>query len=106
MSGYAFTPLAKADIFDIWSYIAEKNEDAALSVEQAIYDACAFLAEGPLRGHSRPDLTTRPVRFWTLTRYPNYTVVYRPETVRFKLSPSCMGKEISDVFLKGAGKCH
>ena len=67
MSGYAFTPLAKADIFDIWSYIAEENEDAALSVEQAIYDACDFLAEGPLRGHSRPDLTTRPVRFWTLT---------------------------------------
>ena len=31
-------------------------------------------AESPLRGHSRPDLTTRPVRFWTLTRYPNCAV--------------------------------
>ena len=80
MSGYALTPLAKADIFDIWSYIAEHNEDAASRVEQAIYDACGFLADGSLRGHSRPDLTTRPMRFWTLTRYPNYTVVYRPDT--------------------------
>jgi hypothetical protein len=36
-------------------------------VEQAIYDACALMAEAPLRGHSRPDLTSRPLRFWTLT---------------------------------------
>ena len=75
MSGYALTPLAKADIFDIWSYIAEDSQDAAGRVEQAIYDACAFLAEGPLRGHSRPDLTTRPLRFWTLTRSKNQVFI-------------------------------
>ena len=79
MSIYALTPLAKADIFDIWSYIADDSEETANRVEQAIYDACAFVAEAPMRGHSRPDLTSRPLRFWTLTRYPNYTVVYRPE---------------------------
>jgi len=79
MSAYALTPLAKADIFEIWSYIADNSEDAANRVEQAIYDACAFVAEAPMRGHSRSDLTTRSLRFWTLTRYPNYTVVYRPE---------------------------
>jgi antitoxin ParD1/3/4 len=70
MSVYALTPLAKADIFDIWSYIAGDNQDAADRVEQAIYDACAFVAQAPMRGRSRPDLTTRPLRFWTLTRYP------------------------------------
>jgi antitoxin ParD1/3/4 len=75
MSAYALTPLAKADIFKIWSYIADDNVDAADRVEQAIYDACAVMAEGPLRGHFRPDLTSRPRRFWTLTRYPNYAVV-------------------------------
>jgi antitoxin ParD1/3/4 len=104
MSGYALTPLAKADIFDIWSYIAEDNQDAADSVEQAIYDACAFLAAGPLRGHRRPDLTTRPVRFWTLSRYPNYSVVTGPKPFRFKLSPCCMGKEISSTFLSSGLK--
>ena len=52
---YVLTPLAKADIFDIWSYIADDNEDAADRVEQAIYDACAFVAEAPIRGHSRLD---------------------------------------------------
>jgi antitoxin ParD1/3/4 len=92
MSGYALTPLAKADIFDIWSYIAGDSQDAADRVEQAIYDACAFLTDGPLRGHSRPDLTTRPVRFWTLTRYPNYTIVYRPETAPLQIIAVLHGK--------------
>ena len=61
MSVYVLTPLAKADIFDIWSYIADDSEGAADRVERAIYDACAFLAEAPMRGHTRPDLQT--IRF-------------------------------------------
>src|SRR5580698_9194862 len=92
MTGYALTPLAKADIFHIWSYIADDNEDAADRVEQAIYAACAFVAEAPLRGHSRPGLTTRPLRFWTLTRYPNYSVVYRPETAPIEIVAIIHGK--------------
>jgi plasmid stabilization system protein ParE len=93
MSGYALTPLAQADILDIWRYIAEDREDAADRVEEAIYDACALVARAPMRGHSRPALTSRSLRFWTLTRYPNYTVVYRPETAPFRLSPFSTGKE-------------
>lgn len=92
MSAYALTPLAKADIFHIWSYIANDSEDVADCVEQAIYDACAFVAEAPRRGHSRPDLTTRSLRFWTLTRYPNYTVVYRPETAPLQVVAVLHGK--------------
>jgi plasmid stabilization system protein ParE len=48
MSSFALTPLAKADIFQIWIYISEDSEEAANRVERAIYDACAFVAEGPL----------------------------------------------------------
>ena len=33
MSAYVLTPLAKADIFEIWTYIAENNETAAGRVE-------------------------------------------------------------------------
>jgi plasmid stabilization system protein ParE len=47
MSAYVLKPLAKADIFNIWCYIADDNEDAASHVEQAIYDACTFVAEVP-----------------------------------------------------------
>lgn len=63
MSTYVLTPLAKADIFAIWLYIAERNENAADRVEQAIFDACVFVAESPLRGHSRTDLTARKTPF-------------------------------------------
>jgi plasmid stabilization system protein ParE len=80
MSAYSLTPLAKEDIFEIWSFIASDSPEIADRVEQAIYDVCALVADAPMRGHSRSDLTNRPLRFWTLTRYPNYTVVYRPET--------------------------
>ncbi len=92
MSDYVLTPLAKADVFAIWSYIAADSEDAANSVEQAIYDACAFVAEAPMRGHPRPDLTARSLGFWTLTRYPNYTVVYRPKTAPLQVVAVLHGK--------------
>jgi len=26
-------------------------------------------------------VTTLPVRFWTITKFPNYVIVYRPETI-------------------------
>lgn len=92
MTGYVLTPVAKADIFDIWSYIAEDSESAAARVEQAVYDACAFLAEGPMRGHTRADLTAHPLRFWTLQRYPNYTLVYRPDTAPLQIVAVLHGK--------------
>ena len=80
MSSYKLTPLATADIFEIWSYIAEDSEEAAERIEKSIYAACAFVANSPLCGHRRPDLTSRGLRFWTLTRYPSWTLVYRPDT--------------------------
>ena len=93
MRAYSLTLLAKADLFDVWSYIAADSVEAAERVEQAIYDACAFVAEAPMRGHTRRDLTSRPVRFWTLVRYPNYTIAYRPTRRHFRSSPSCTGKK-------------
>jgi plasmid stabilization system protein ParE len=61
-------------------YIAKDSERAANRVEFAIYEACDLVAEDPRRGHIRRDLTARPVRFWTLTRYSNYAIVYGPRT--------------------------
>lgn len=56
----------RVDILDIWSYIADASENAADPVGQ-IYDACAFVAEAPMRGHSRPDLNLS-LHYWTLGR--------------------------------------
>jgi plasmid stabilization system protein ParE len=92
MSRYALTPLAKADIFESWSYIADDSEETADRIERAIYDACAFVAEAPMRGHSRSDLTNRPLRFWTLTRYPSFSIVYRPDTSPLQVVAVLHGK--------------
>lgn len=77
MSRYELTRSALADIDELWTYIAEDNVEAADRVSSAILDACEFLAEQPLIGHTREDLTPRPVLFWTSGRY---LIVYRPET--------------------------
>jgi len=81
MRACALTPLARADICEIWAYIAWDNQTAADRVERAIDDACEFVAKSPFLGHTRTDLTKRAVLFWTVTPYPNYFIVYRPETV-------------------------
>ena len=101
MSGYALTPLAKADIFDIWSYIASDSEHFADRVEHAIFDACEFLAEAPMRGHRDPRFTPRDLRFWTLTRYPNYTVVYRGDTSPIQIVAVLHGKRNVRSILRG-----
>lgn len=88
---YALTKLAQADIFDIWSYIARDSQDAADRVEQAIYDACEFVAEAPFRGPTRLDLTKRTLYFWTLSRFPSYSIVYRPETAPVQIIAALHG---------------
>jgi plasmid stabilization system protein ParE len=78
MSGYVFTPEAEMDLFEIWSHIAQDSRESADMVESELYKACRLLASKPYVGHSRPDLTTRPVRFWTVPRFARYVVVYDP----------------------------
>lgn len=80
MSHYLFTPQAVDDLFEIWLYIARDNLEAANRVEDAVHNACAFLADGPLRGQTREDLTKLPLRFWTVQAFPNYIIVYDPAT--------------------------
>lgn len=75
MTRYQFTPQAVDDLFEIWSYIAGDSQDAANRVEEAIYVACAQLAESPLAGHLRSDLTARALRFWPALPYRNYLIV-------------------------------
>ena len=53
-----------------------------------------------MRGHTRADFTNRPLRFWTLTRYPNYAVVYRPETSPLQVIAVLHGKRNARRVLK------
>lgn len=71
---------ALEDLDSIWSYIAADNLEAADRVEQAILASCEKLGRFPMLGSKRADITSKPVRFWTVTRFPNFIVVYRPDT--------------------------
>ena len=77
MASFRLTREAIEDLDAIWLYIYKSNPRAADAVEEEIPSACASLAQSPLQG--RPDLAKLPVRFWTLTKYPNYMVVYNPD---------------------------
>ncbi len=92
MTSYSLTPLARIDVFQIWVRIANDSEAAADKVEQAIYDACEFVAASPRSGHTRADITGRNLRFWTIPRYPNYILVYRPDTVPLAVIGVVQGK--------------
>lgn len=78
--GFQFTPQAIKDIDGIWHFIAEDNKQAADFVEAEFIATCRRLARHPLMGTKRRDITPLPVRFWTVTKYPNYVIVYRAET--------------------------
>jgi plasmid stabilization system protein ParE len=80
MGRFQFTPQALDDTFEIWSYIAQDSPAAADRVEEAIYLACELLAGSPLAGTVRRDLTSLPVRFWIVPPFPNYFIVYDPQT--------------------------
>jgi plasmid stabilization system protein ParE len=77
---FQLTPLALGDLDDIWSHIAKDSIDAANRVESAILKACHSLARHPQLGSKRAEVTHLPVRFWVVSRYPNFIVVYLPET--------------------------
>jgi antitoxin ParD1/3/4 len=80
MSRYELTAQAKEDVLTIWENIVRDSLQAADRFETAIYEACNFVALNPLAGHSRSNLTRLPVRFWTLPRFPNYQIVYDPDS--------------------------
>ena len=100
MSKYALTSLAKADVNAILSYIEADSIEAADRVEQAIFDACEFLAKAPLRAHVRTNLTKRNLRFWTLTRYSNYMIVCVPGTRPLRIIAVLHGMRNARAILK------
>jgi plasmid stabilization system protein ParE len=77
---FVLTNQAIEDLDQVWHFIAADDPSAADRVEAAIVAAFHLLARHPYTGHTRKDVTALAVRFWTITKFPNYVVVYRPET--------------------------
>jgi plasmid stabilization system protein ParE len=73
MKRFKLSPEAAQDIREIWAYIAADNIKAARRVRLQILDACQRVARNPGIGHSREDLTDKPVLFWPTG---SYLIVY------------------------------
>jgi plasmid stabilization system protein ParE len=98
---FQLTLRALNDLDEIWGYMAEDSVDAANRVESAILAACTSLSRHPLLGSKRIEITLLPVRFWTVTKFPNFIVVYRPDTQPLRIVTVLHGKRDIKNFLKG-----
>jgi plasmid stabilization system protein ParE len=61
--------------YEVWNFIALDNV-AADRVVLEINDAIRHLLPFPLMGHSRPDLTSRPIRFLSVR---DILIAYAPD---------------------------
>jgi plasmid stabilization system protein ParE len=66
-------------------------------VELEIVATCRRLAKHPLVGSKRRDITPLAVRFWTVTRFPNYV----PETVPLQIVAVLRGRRDLKRILEG-----
>ncbi|WP_337171681.1 type II toxin-antitoxin system RelE/ParE family toxin [Gemmatimonas aurantiaca] len=81
-SRYLLTSAAEADIDGIIQHLAERSEDAPLIVYAAFIEAFELLGEHPRIGHTRKDLTERPLRFWSIH---SYFIVYNDATAPLQI---------------------
>lgn len=75
MKQYLLSPIAEHDIDEITTYIAEDNPTAAKKMLDSFFTAMDMLAEHPEIGHTRPDLTDKPVKFWPVKTH--YLIIYK-----------------------------
>jgi len=76
MSEFVLHPQACTDLDEIWEFIAADSLDAADRVREEIYEAIQSLVPFPYIGHSRPDLTSKPLRFQAVR---DYVIAYAPD---------------------------
>jgi antitoxin ParD1/3/4 len=76
MSEFVLHPEACKDLEEIWEYIAADSLDAADRIREEIYESIQSLVPFPHVGHSRPDLTIRPLRFQVVR---DYVIAYAPD---------------------------
>lgn len=68
------TPLAEADLMEVWRYFAQGGESRADKVLDGILKQCRQLAQFPLMGRTRESLAAN------LRSFPvkSYVIFYRP----------------------------
>lgn len=78
MKRYILSDAARGDLLGIWDYLAEyAGPGVADRMAGDLHDAMLKLAQLPLIGHRREDLTKQLVRFWAVH---TYYVIYDPDS--------------------------
>jgi plasmid stabilization system protein ParE len=78
MKRYVLADAARSDLIEIWDYLAEHSGmDVADRILTDLHKTMGKLAEDPLVGHRREDLTDQSVRFHLIH---SYLVIYKPDT--------------------------
>jgi len=98
---FQLTPQATEDLDAIWWFIQEDSQQAADRVESEINATCHRLARHPFIEHKRRDITPLPALFWTVTKYPNYIIVYRPQSKPLQVIAILHGNRDLKEILKG-----
>jgi plasmid stabilization system protein ParE len=94
---FVLTPEARADLIEIWNYIAEDSIDGADQVVARLYDAFTRLGQTPGMGHHREDLADSRHRFWTVY---SYVVAYRWETTPIQIIAVVHGARQLEAFFQ------
>jgi antitoxin ParD1/3/4 len=73
---YDVSAEAQNDLFEIWRRIADDNVELANRIESEFSELFRSLGRMPGQGHTRKDLTKRPVLFFPLY---SFLIVYQPD---------------------------
>lgn len=95
---FVLTPQARADLLEIWNYIAEDSPQNADRVLELLYAAFTRLADTPGMGHHREDLADRRHRFWTVY---SYVVAYRDQARPLEIIAIVHGARQLEAFFQG-----
>ena len=97
---YEVSAEAQNDLFEIWQRIALDSTELADRIDTEFRELFAALGKMPRQGHTRKDLTLRPVLFFPLY---SFLVVYQPDVKPVRIID---GPERKDVGQICAGDCE
>ena len=94
---YQLSAEAQNDLFEIWGRIAEDSVPLANRIEDEFHELFASLGRMPGQGHTRRELTSRPVLFFPLY---SFLVVYQPDMRPVRIMAVLRGKRNLKRLLK------
>lgn len=80
MAKFILAPCVEDELWDIWSFIARDNPDAASRVVEAAYETFKSLAERADQGRPRRfnNSQLKDIRSFRVSGFDNYLIFYRP----------------------------